>query len=274
MQDSQSFKLNWLGAIGVVLLYDLLIGIFVFVFYLPLGVLELKSEALYLMGINILQIFAYLTIQQIVFKRDYNKHNWSKLETNHGKLLFYLSILVITYNQFSTALLQPLLSDIKVSDILVELSEQVINFPLISMFSILIMAPIFEEILFRGIILRGLLKRHNPIFSILLSSLLFGAVHMNWHQFANATLLGFILGYVFYKTGRIRYTIFMHFVMNFSVMFLSFLPATTTIQWLPLIPIALVLVFSLKKISQIMPKDSVYLPKVEAQSMIDSSLID
>ena len=48
-----------------------------------------------------------------------------------------------------------------------------------SFLSIVIAAPILEELIFRGIILDGLLKKYSPINSILISSVLFGLVHLN-----------------------------------------------------------------------------------------------
>lgn len=56
-------------------------------------------------------------------------------------------------------------------------------------------APVFEEILFRGLILRSLLP-HGKRFAILVSAVLFGVFHGNLAQIPYAFAVGLVLGYV------------------------------------------------------------------------------
>lgn len=80
-----------------------------------------------------------------------------------------------------------------------------------------ILAPIAEEMVFRGAILRTLLKLFDHRWhwlSILFSALLFGAVHGNMPQFVHATLLGLLLGWLYYRTGSIIPGIVLHWVNN------------------------------------------------------------
>ena len=55
-------------------------------------------------------------------------------------------------------------------------------------FLLVIVAPLTEELLFRGIILRGLLSRFRPVTAIVITGLLFAAVHLNPWQFFSALL--------------------------------------------------------------------------------------
>ncbi len=80
--------------------------------------------------------------------------------------------------------------------------------------AIVIMAPIEEEILFRGIVLKELLRKHSPKNAILISSVIFGIIHGNLFQLVFATVLGIILGYVYYKTGSIFPGMLIHFLNN------------------------------------------------------------
>lgn len=86
--------------------------------------------------------------------------------------------------------------------------------------TICIVAPIVEEILFRGVLLRGLLqsKFTKPLYAILISSIIFGLVHMNPWQFIGAGFLGAIFGYVYYQTKSLWLCIFLH-VLNNSISF-------------------------------------------------------
>lgn len=78
-----------------------------------------------------------------------------------------------------------------------------------------IMAPIFEEIVFRGIIQKGLLNKGvKPWKAILISAVVFGLVHGNPWQFVGAVLLGSVLGLVYYKTKSLLLSILLHAFNN------------------------------------------------------------
>ncbi len=79
-----------------------------------------------------------------------------------------------------------------------------------------IAAPILEELIFRGIVLEGLLKRYTPSKAILVSSLLFGIVHLNPWQFVSAGIMGIFSGWVYYKTRSITPSIIIHAAGNFT----------------------------------------------------------
>lgn len=78
-----------------------------------------------------------------------------------------------------------------------------------------IMAPIFEEIVFRGIIQKGLInKGMKPLKAIWISAFVFGLVHGNPWQFVGAVLLGFVLGIVYYKTKSLLMPMLLHSFNN------------------------------------------------------------
>ena len=77
-----------------------------------------------------------------------------------------------------------------------------------------IMAPIFEEIIFRKLLIDRTIKYGKGV-SILLSALIFGLFHGNLNQFFYAFLIGGFFAYVYIKTGKIIYTIILHLTVNF-----------------------------------------------------------
>ncbi|MDO5510634.1 MAG: type II CAAX endopeptidase family protein [Weeksellaceae bacterium] len=81
--------------------------------------------------------------------------------------------------------------------------------------TICILAPLIEELLFRGFILRGM-KNYgvNPWIAIPLSAFLFGAAHMNPWQLLGAGFIGLILGYIYWKTASLWLVIFLHALNN------------------------------------------------------------
>ena len=73
------------------------------------------------------------------------------------------------------------------------MTNMVLNHPVLMFFLLSVAAPILEEMLFRGIILKYLLKKYRPLTAIIISSLVFGLFHMNIWQFVGAGLLGLLL---------------------------------------------------------------------------------
>lgn len=77
-----------------------------------------------------------------------------------------------------------------------------------------IIAPIFEEIVLRGIILEEFLNKYKPITSIIVSSVIFGLWHGNIPQFITATILGILVGIIYYKTRSTVLCIVSHILNN------------------------------------------------------------
>ncbi len=96
--------------------------------------------------------------------------------------------------------------------------------------SVAIFAPFFEEWLCRGMILRGLLKRLNPVAAIIISAVFFAVLHGNIWQGINAFALGLLFGYVYYRTGSLKLTMLMHFVNNAFSLLLSRIPALADVE--------------------------------------------
>ena len=104
--------------------------------------------------------------------------------------------------------------------------------------SIAIMAPLVEELLFRGAIQAYMLRKGmKPLHAILIASAIFGIVHMNPIQIPFAFAIGLIFGWLYYRTGSVVPGIIGHFINN-SIACLQMAVSTkeelntTTIEWL------------------------------------------
>ena len=96
-----------------------------------------------------------------------------------------------------------------------KLMEQMTNDKATMIVMAVIMAPIFEEIVFRGIIQKGLINKGvKPWKAIAIAALVFGLVHGNPWQFVGAVLLGSVLGLVYYKTKSLLLSILLHAFNN------------------------------------------------------------
>ena len=104
--------------------------------------------------------------------------------------------------------------------------EKIMDAPVwITLISVSIFAPLFEEWLCRGMVLRGLLQKTHPASAILVSAAFFAVLHMNPWQALPAFLLGILFGYVYYKTGSLKLTMLMHCVNNTMAVVFSKIPS-------------------------------------------------
>lgn len=88
------------------------------------------------------------------------------------------------------------------------------DFPIGTAFVTVIVAPVTEEYLFRGMILRGLLAHYRPAKAIWITAILFGMVHANPPQFLLGVVLGTALGWWYVQTRSLVPCIVGHAVFN------------------------------------------------------------
>lgn len=104
--------------------------------------------------------------------------------------------------------------------------KQIMDSPVwVTLISVSVFAPLFEEWLCRGLVLRGLLQKKSPAVAIFVSALFFAVLHMNPWQALPAFMLGLLFGYVYYKTGSLKLTMLMHCVNNTMAVVFSKIPS-------------------------------------------------
>lgn len=105
-----------------------------------------------------------------------------------------------------------------------ENTQQIIHliesFPIVILVSSVI-GPILEEIVFRKIIFGSLHKRFNFMIAALISSVIFGLVHMEIEHLLLYSAMGFTFAYLYVKTNRILVPIFAHVAMNTLVVLMQ-----------------------------------------------------
>jgi uncharacterized protein len=80
--------------------------------------------------------------------------------------------------------------------------------------AICVLAPVLEEMLFRGIILRSFLGQYPKWAAILGSAGLFGFAHMNLYQYVGAVLIGVLLGWLYERSRSLLPCIALHAAYN------------------------------------------------------------
>lgn len=80
-----------------------------------------------------------------------------------------------------------------------------------------LVAPVVEEMLFRGILLRAFLDRYPRGLAIGYSALYFGVAHLNIYQFSLAFCLGLLLGWLYERSRSLIPCIALHTALNSTV---------------------------------------------------------
>jgi len=147
----------------------------------------------------------------------------------HSKTILQFLLLGISCQLFFSGimnLLQPLLP--KLFDSYGDMMEGLLgsNLLLVLLYTILI-APVSEELIFRGVILHRAGKVLPFIGANLLQALFFGIYHGNIIQGIYATAMGFLLGLIYRKYNTIIASIFLHMIINASIFVVMLFPLNT-----------------------------------------------
>lgn len=157
------------------------------------------------------QLLATLALGIHLLVWNYVKRNDLRLDFPHtGKVMIASVVLIIGMGLWMNYLTE--LTELP--NTMEDLFAKLMNHPL-GIIPIVVLAPIVEELLFRGGMQGHLLRRwKNPMWAIIIPALVFGAIHGNPAQSFFAFILGLVLGWVYYRTGSLLPGMLMHFINN------------------------------------------------------------
>ncbi|MBQ3514204.1 MAG: CPBP family intramembrane metalloprotease [Lachnospiraceae bacterium] len=137
-----------------------------------------------------------------------------------------LLLIVLTYCITPLMVVINLISQLFVNNYTGELiTNSITDFGLFISTLLFALTPaLVEEITYRGVFYQSARGR-RPIRAMIVSGLLFGAMHMNINQILYACVMGVIFAVVIEATGSLLSTMIMHFVVNFDSVFLSWVSA-------------------------------------------------
>lgn len=163
-------------------------------------------------------MLAYVLALGLTIRYGFKKRESSELSFRSAPALSYVVAAVGLVAM--GILVEPLISAIPIPEGLRKIIAEIFTKDMI--FVAVLAAPVLEEVLFRGIILDGLLKNYSPTKAILLSGVMFGYAHIIPTQAVNAMFIGFALGWVYYRSRSLYLCMFLHFVNN-AISSLTFL---------------------------------------------------
>lgn len=79
---------------------------------------------------------------------------------------------------------------------------------------IVVLAPVIEELIFRGVIMHGLMRNYSKFTAVFVSALMFALFHLNPWQFPATFILGILLGILMLRTRNILLCILGHAINN------------------------------------------------------------
>lgn len=204
------------------------LGIAVFVMLVvTYGVQILAGIALGRAGIRnviVLLLLSYVPMYCVAFPAGYlimrsvPKYPLELLDLGAGRffrLLVICFFLMYGGNLFGN-LVNAVISDlfgISITDPVESLVTGGIPMPALFVLTV-ILAPFFEELFFRKLLIDRM-NVYGQGTAIIATAVMFGLFHGNLSQFFYAMALGLVFGYIYVKTGKLRYSVFMHMIINF-----------------------------------------------------------
>ncbi len=98
-----------------------------------------------------------------------------------------------------------------------------IGYLILAIFLMAVLPAVFEELIFRGIILNGLKGKMGDVYAILLSAGMFAFAHGSIEQFVYQFALGVVIAWMVVRTGSLLSGIIVHFLNNAMVLIFAYL---------------------------------------------------
>jgi len=181
-----------------------------------------QSQLMYLKYIQILSHLGMFIVPAFIFGwlAGGNTIKYFTLDKNAKFSLFLLAIAIIIFSQPLINLLTEWNNGLtlpkrfsNIEQWMKESEEQAAV--LTNVFMMAVIPAIGEELVFRGVLQKLLIKWFKMAWvAIILTAIIFSAFHMQFYGFVPRVVLGLILGYCFYVTGKLWISITIHFINN------------------------------------------------------------
>ena len=173
----------------------------------PIGMWLCTFGPIYLVGLPV----CLLCIRSVPAEKIPQK----KMKAGHWCIAMLICAFLLVAGNYLGVFLQLLLNKLFGLAAVNPIEALAVNQPLLPKILVMvIIAPLVEEYVFR----KQLIDRMHPYggkLAVVTTAVLFGLFHGNLSQFFYACSLGLMFGYVYLKTGRLRYSVAMHMTVNF-----------------------------------------------------------
>ncbi len=201
-------EINSMGVVYIILLLENIIICAVALALLNFGINVPSTVITILCEIAIL-------LPTIIFLKSKGENIPERLGFHKIKISTVLLTVLLTLAASPIATFANLLSQLFVANTFVQASGDMLEGSVVlTLIGMSVMAPICEEITFRGFLFNGIKGISSVIKAALISSLLFGLMHLNLNQFCYAFVLGVILALANQASGSTWTSVIMHSIYN------------------------------------------------------------
>lgn len=194
--------------IGVILLALLNVGLLI------IALQDIRTELVQSAALILVQL-AYLIPILLIFtwRRIHWKHlgfgqfDWNTLALGCG-LLIASYVVIILHNLILMAL------GVDTQGEAIFRFFDTLESPVWFFFVGAVLAPIVEEIFFRGFLFQGFRQRYGWVNSMLLSSAIFAAAHLDLVALIPTFILGCLLAYMYHRSNSVWPGVILHFLVN------------------------------------------------------------
>lgn len=168
-------------------------------------------------------VFVFSALNKKKVKDTLNFYNYKRISIKTAFISVLVGVVVFFLNVFISSFFSSILSWIGYKSS--STSSTITNYPVWLLFVNIIFTAVLpaicEETAHRGMIL-SVSNRYGYMKAILISSILFGLLHLNIEQFFYATIIGLFLGYITPLCGSIFPAMIVHFMNNALSVYLTF----------------------------------------------------
>lgn len=195
---------TWLGVALLVILIALTLLGAAFMPSVATGPLFMIGfELLLLVPIAIIFLWRKVSWKELGFR----KFEWNVIGLGCGILVIVYAIIFI-HN-----IILVWLGVVTQGDVISELLNS-LDSPVWFFFVAAVMAPLMEEIFFRGFLFKGFRQKYGWKAALIVSSVIFGASHLQLAAFIPTFLLGCVLAYVYHRSNSLFPGMILHFLIN------------------------------------------------------------
>ena len=230
------YKPKWGGALllAVITMAGQLLGALAWIIQLVIeGLIRGERPVYSLDSMNMLLVYvvSFIPVAFFIWRRSVTFKNRGEAPVplnapQFGSLNVFVVIgLVLLLTFCVIVLVEPIENFLPESDALEQIFNMIRKHPVNTALAVCIAAPVLEEIVCRGYMMRGMLQYLKPWQAIAISAFLFAAIHGNLAQGVTAFILGILLGWIYYRTGSLLMSMMIHFIVNTSSTIMALIPS-------------------------------------------------
>jgi len=195
----------------------------------------------------------------------YKANEIKKLSVSKFLMYFVIALGTMYICNYITILINFILGWIKGSPIINPLESIVGTNVIANIIFGGLLAPIMEEVIFRGALINRL-RKYGDVICIFVSAFAFGLIHGNLSQLFYAFGVGIVFAYITLKTGTIKYSIILHIVINLlGIVVVPYLASTKNMIFMAIVGLIVMGLIVLAIILFVLNMRNIKLDKGEVQ---------